>query len=189
MERRTLSPSGFRPIPRRGVSRTEAATYIGVSTTKFDQLVGDGRMPKPRKIDARRIWDIRALDDAFDALPGGEERMERNPWDDIWSIEGDSPKARTELISPVVFKTWAPGEWEQKICGSPLGKRELAGLGAYFNARNDKLGYIKGVGISTIERLEARGFISVAERRGDRVPYYRITPKGEAEWRLRLQKA
>jgi len=70
----------------------------------------------------------------------------------------------------------------------PTWKRETAGLGAYYDARNEKLSCIKGAGINTIERLEARGFISVAEERGDRVPYYRITPEGEAAW-LRLQKA
>jgi excisionase family DNA binding protein len=55
--------------PRRGLSRTEAAVYVGISARKFDELVDDGRMPKPKMIDARRIWDIRALDLAFDALP------------------------------------------------------------------------------------------------------------------------
>lgn len=188
MKERPLSPSGFQPIPRRGVSRSEAAIYVGISPTKFDELVADGRMPKPRKIDARRIWDILALDDAFDALPGAEEHTERNPWDDVWSLEGDSPKANTELISPVVFKMCSPGEWERKVCASPLGKRERAGLKAYYDDRNEQLRYIKGAGIGTIERLEARGFISVAEVRGNRVPFYRITAEGKAEW-LRLQKA
>jgi hypothetical protein len=32
-------------------------------------MVGDGRMPAPRRIDARKIWDIRDLDLAFDSLP------------------------------------------------------------------------------------------------------------------------
>jgi predicted DNA-binding transcriptional regulator AlpA len=64
--------------PRRGLSREEAAVYVGVSTTKLDEMVADGRMPKPKEIDARRVWDVRALDTAFDALPDvGEE----NPWD------------------------------------------------------------------------------------------------------------
>lgn len=64
--------------PRRGLSRDVSAVYIGVSTRKFDEMVRDGRMPKPKEIDARRVWDIRALDSAFDALPGeGDE----NPWD------------------------------------------------------------------------------------------------------------
>ncbi len=71
------------PQPRRGLSREEAATYIGISASKFDELVDDGRMPKPRQIDRRRVWDIRALDIAFDALPGGDGENEPNPWDEV----------------------------------------------------------------------------------------------------------
>lgn len=61
-----------RPTPRRGLSCAESADYIGVSVTKFLELVADGRMPQPKEVDRRRIWDIRGLDRAFDALPGGE---------------------------------------------------------------------------------------------------------------------
>jgi hypothetical protein len=54
----------------RGLSRVQAAEYVGVSPTKFDELVVDGRMPKPKRVDARRLWDTRALDRAFDRLDG-----------------------------------------------------------------------------------------------------------------------
>lgn len=55
--------------PRRGLRRVEAATYIGISDTKFDQLVADGRMPQPRRIDTVVVWDQDELDTAFSALP------------------------------------------------------------------------------------------------------------------------
>ena len=55
-------------LPKRGFSRIEAACYVGVSPTKFDQLVADGRMPQAKHIDGRRVWDIRELDAAFDEL-------------------------------------------------------------------------------------------------------------------------
>jgi excisionase family DNA binding protein len=55
--------------PRRGLSRIEAAIYVGVGLTKFDELVAEGRMPGPRLIDGRKVWDIRRLDLAFDDLP------------------------------------------------------------------------------------------------------------------------
>ncbi len=58
-----------RTMPRRGLSRLEAAIYVGVSPGKFDELVRDGRMPAPKRIDSRKLWDIRELDVAFDALP------------------------------------------------------------------------------------------------------------------------
>lgn len=61
--------SEIRPVPRRGLSREEAAMYVGVGSTKFDAMVLDGRMPKPKRVDGRKVWDVRTLDLAFDALP------------------------------------------------------------------------------------------------------------------------
>lgn len=60
-----------RSVPRRGLSRTEAAMYVGVSASLFDAMVTDGRMPQPKRINTRTVWDRRQLDEAFDALPGG----------------------------------------------------------------------------------------------------------------------
>jgi len=42
-------------IPPRGLSRVQSAEYVGVSPTKFDQMVADGRMPKPKRIDGRVV--------------------------------------------------------------------------------------------------------------------------------------
>jgi predicted DNA-binding transcriptional regulator AlpA len=64
----------------RGLSREEAAAYVGIGATLFDRLIADGLMPKPKMLAGRKVWDIRALDRAFDALPG---EMERNPWEDV----------------------------------------------------------------------------------------------------------
>jgi excisionase family DNA binding protein len=51
------------------ISRKAAADYLGISPSKFDQMVQDGRMPRPKKIDGRRAWCVRALNAAVDALP------------------------------------------------------------------------------------------------------------------------
>ncbi|MGP2493330.1 helix-turn-helix transcriptional regulator [Mesorhizobium sp. PUT5] len=53
----------------RGLSRDEAARYVGVGSTKFDEMVKDGRMPKPKRVDGRTVWDRIALDAAFTDLP------------------------------------------------------------------------------------------------------------------------
>lgn len=55
--------------PRRGLRRTEAAIYVGISPTKFDDWVARGLMPKPKEQDGVVVWDVLALDTAFDALP------------------------------------------------------------------------------------------------------------------------
>lgn len=59
-----------RNLPPRGLSRTESAAYIGVSPSLFDILVKDGRMPRPKYINSRTVWDIRKLDKSFEELPG-----------------------------------------------------------------------------------------------------------------------
>ena len=47
---RLTALSAVRPIPRRGLSRVESAPYVGIPTSKFDEPVGDGRMPRPKRI-------------------------------------------------------------------------------------------------------------------------------------------
>lgn len=69
--RRDVLPAS---CPPRGLSRVEAARYVGVSPSLFDAMVQDGRMPKPKPMNARRVWDRLRLDAAFDALPDDEER-------------------------------------------------------------------------------------------------------------------
>jgi excisionase family DNA binding protein len=64
----------------RGLSRTEAAEYIGISPSKFDELVKAGTMPVPKEIGARRVWDRHAIDAAFDDLPSADET---NPFDGV----------------------------------------------------------------------------------------------------------
>lgn len=66
-------------LPPRGLSRVEAAAYVGLSPSTFDKLVADGRMPKPKHIGARVVWDRMKLDAAFVALPDGNDRDE-DPW-------------------------------------------------------------------------------------------------------------
>jgi predicted DNA-binding transcriptional regulator AlpA len=62
----------------RGLSRAQAAAYIGVSPSLFDQMVEDGRMPKPKRINTRVVWDRLSVDDAFSELEGGAEANPRD---------------------------------------------------------------------------------------------------------------
>ena len=55
--------------------------YVGVSGCKFDEMLGDGRMPAARRIDGRKVWDIHELDVAFDALPR-DDAVRGNSWED-----------------------------------------------------------------------------------------------------------
>jgi predicted DNA-binding transcriptional regulator AlpA len=69
-------PSGVLP---RGLSRVQAAAYIGISPVTLDRMVKDGLMPKPVRIYGRVVWDARAIDHAFDALDTSLPEAD-NPW-------------------------------------------------------------------------------------------------------------
>jgi hypothetical protein len=62
---RTLSEN----LTPRGLDRVEAAQYVGVGVTLFDRLVSQGLMPNPKRAASRKVWDVKALDRCFDALP------------------------------------------------------------------------------------------------------------------------
>lgn len=52
-----------------GLSEPEAAAAIGISASKFRALVQAGRMPTPRRLDGRRLYDVDELRTHFKALP------------------------------------------------------------------------------------------------------------------------
>lgn len=68
-------------LPPRGLSRAEAAAYIGVGPTLFDEMVRDGRMPAAKRINSRLVWDRNKLDSAFDALPDTASLVD--PWERV----------------------------------------------------------------------------------------------------------
>jgi hypothetical protein len=62
------------------LSRDEAAMYLGISATKFDELRKAGIVDAPRLIGDRKLWDIRELDMAFDALPRENQHVADKSW-------------------------------------------------------------------------------------------------------------
>jgi hypothetical protein len=68
---------------RFGLPRTEAAEYIGVSTSLFDELVADGRMPPAKQINSQKVWMRPRLEKAFAELPDvGQDNDASSPWRD-----------------------------------------------------------------------------------------------------------
>ncbi len=79
--------AGRLPI-RRGLDENEAAVYLSLSPSFFRKLVSAGRMPRPRRIGERRIWDVEELDLAFKALPregGDAEPIFQSEETDSWA--------------------------------------------------------------------------------------------------------
>ncbi|MEH3065444.1 MAG: excisionase family DNA-binding protein [Methylobacterium radiotolerans] len=76
-------PRGGLPFPPKGLSRMEAARYVGVSAPTFDAMVRDRRMPSPKVVGSRVLWDRLKLDAYFDALP--ERDAEADESGDSWA--------------------------------------------------------------------------------------------------------
>lgn len=75
---RSVLPPSLAP---RGLSRVQAAEYAGVGVTLFDQMVEDGRMPRPRLANSRKIWLRPELDEALAALPVDGPDGARSEWE------------------------------------------------------------------------------------------------------------
>jgi len=69
-------------VPR-GLRRGDAAAYVGVSASKFDDWVSRNLMPKPKRIDSIVVWDRLELDAAFEALPEGQQSESDAVWDNV----------------------------------------------------------------------------------------------------------
>lgn len=73
------------PLPTPlALSRAQAAAFIGISSTTFDRLVREGRMPRPKAIYGRNVWAVLALEQAFAALDAAA--TDHNPLDEVNSI-------------------------------------------------------------------------------------------------------
>jgi len=66
----------------RGLRREDAAAYVGISPSKFDNWVQRRLMPQPKRQDGVVVWDRYALDLAFGAL---QEGVDRNADDEMWN--------------------------------------------------------------------------------------------------------
>ena len=78
-----INPAVSLNYPRLGLSREEAAQHIGIGTTLFDKMVADGRMPPPKCINTRRVWNRIAVEQAFAELPDDGPVKDDNPWNSI----------------------------------------------------------------------------------------------------------
>lgn len=78
-------PQGVLPL---GLTREQAAEFIGVSASTFDRMVLSGEMPRPRKVRGCVRWDVVELAEAFRKLPrqGGESRKPPEDDDDEWKV-------------------------------------------------------------------------------------------------------
>ena len=82
MVRQVALPPTLAP---RLICRQAAAAYVCVSPNTFDEMIEDGRMPRPKMLGGkRRAWDIRELDAAIDRLPvQGDDAEADETWGNV----------------------------------------------------------------------------------------------------------
>lgn len=128
-------------LPPIGLSRDVASAYIDVSPSKFDQMVSDGRMPRPRKIDARRVWYRPEVEAAFVALPvDGEEVREEWDWTPTpMTPEEQASRSLTSWERRLLFSLYRAGGRAEPstIEGSgPASRESLAERGLLVDSGN-----------------------------------------------------
>lgn len=72
----------------RGLSRDEAASYLGIGATLFDDLVKSGALPSAHKLRGAVRWDRLEIDEAFKKLPRNgpdpalddQQQPDNDPW-------------------------------------------------------------------------------------------------------------
>jgi len=148
------------PFPHwpRGLRRTLAAEYIGVSLPLFDTMVRDGRMPKPKRVENRTIWDRIAVDRAFDLLDGGSP------------LDG----AGEEIIE---FDSTPHSEWP--IVSRPLPAIQERTLAHMYEFRAGRFFCADGCGPKTYAALANLGLAeTIGEIIPGKMPAYRLTKLG-----------
>ena len=75
----TARLAACRPVVRRGLSRMEAAMYLGISPSKFDELRKANRIAPPKVLDGRLIFTVERLDEFLDSLPD-ENQISNDDW-------------------------------------------------------------------------------------------------------------
>lgn len=77
-----MAKGGLAHVQPRCLSREGAALYVGISVRFFDDLVDDGRMPRPKVLGARKLWDRFELDAAIEGLPV-DGAKDSGSWEDV----------------------------------------------------------------------------------------------------------
>ena len=73
-------PPGIIPF---AVSRDTGAALLGISGGTFDKLVRAGKLPEPREVESRILWDAKEIEAAWRAMPKRGQPSTSNEWDTL----------------------------------------------------------------------------------------------------------
>lgn len=81
----------YLPFWPRLLTRAQAATYLGLTVTGFNQGLEDGTWPEPVTTHGRnKLWDRRRLDEAVDTLSGYAIQNAHDKEDEDWRRRRDA---------------------------------------------------------------------------------------------------
>jgi predicted DNA-binding transcriptional regulator AlpA len=69
--------------PPRALRAERAAAYLSMSTAMFLKLVGDGKLPKPKRLGGIVFWDRAKLDEFVEFFEGDDGGEVGNPFEKI----------------------------------------------------------------------------------------------------------
>lgn len=200
------TPNGYLPIVPRGLSLLQSAHYVGIGPSLFVALMRMGKMPEPKLIGTREIWDRHELDAAFEDLPkelavleypapatpaSGERQLvpihvPPPTKEQIAAVRlrmdmaryGQSTEGMSDAQIDKLEQQWYE-RWKRKVIASPLNKREKAALPLLYQDRHRVVihGEIKGAGWTTEDRLEVRGYVTL-NKHNDLTVSWQITEAG-----------
>jgi predicted DNA-binding transcriptional regulator AlpA len=82
-ECKTARPFAY---PPRAMRADRGAAYLDMGKSKFLELVAQGRLPQPVRIDGVVTWDRLELDAAYEQMKREETGQRRNPIEDHYGI-------------------------------------------------------------------------------------------------------
>jgi hypothetical protein len=198
------TPNPYAPIEPRGLSLLQSAIYVGMGPLLFVALMKMGKMPEPKLIGSRKVWDRHELDAAFEELPkelavpdcpapptAGEKRpipihVPPPTKEQIAAVRlrmdmdryGQSTEGMSDAQIDKLEQQWYE-RWKQKVIASPLNKREKAALPRLYQERHRVVmhGEIKGASWTTEDRLEVRGYVTLNKHK-DLTVSWQITEVG-----------
>jgi hypothetical protein len=82
MANHSIAAEGHGIIPR-GLRREQAAFYIGISPSKFDNERKAGKIPPPKPLFGVMVYDRHELDALFDGAAPIIAANDNNEWDSV----------------------------------------------------------------------------------------------------------
>jgi len=67
-------------LPPLALDRAEASALLGIGTGLFDRLVDEGKLPPAIQIGDRKLWSVKKLTRAFDAIADEHDQDLTKPW-------------------------------------------------------------------------------------------------------------